>query len=150
MNKEYGFTLLEMVLIIVVMGILYVAEFNYFPVSSVNLKTQTLRLVDDIRYTQSLSMSKYVVYNCTIVSNSYIIGNSTSQVANTGLAPGITATIISPNYPGCNSISFNTKGIPYSCGNIATQNVTITLTNEEEESNSVTVVPMTGLVVSTA
>ena len=118
-NKVNGFTLIEVVFIIIAIGILAVYPLIKWPGTSINLDGQAESLASDIRYAQSLSMTKGNRYQfIKTSSNTYqvttsagtpmVLGQgSTTVTLNTGITFGTFVNI--PN----NLIAFDGTGAPY-------------------------------------
>jgi prepilin-type N-terminal cleavage/methylation domain-containing protein len=115
-----GFTLLELMIVIVIMAILAIAPFFNWPGTSLNLEGQAQQLTQDIRYTQALSMSQAQRYRLVITAgtSSYQILNSSGAAVSfpsgsttVTLGSGISFGTFT-NLPN-SLIVFDGKGIPY-------------------------------------
>lgn len=114
-----GFSLIELAIIITVLGILALWISIDWPVSTINLSAQADQLMSDLRYTQSLSMSKGERYQWVMTaSNAYqmvdsnglplLLANGQTKIT---LTSGITfGTLI--NLPQ-QLLAFDGHGIPY-------------------------------------
>lgn len=164
-SKSKGFTLVELTIVIVVVGILITYVVLMWPDKSIELDTQAAQLASDIRYVQSLSMSHN---NNTATNNLYLyrldLSNSNQYQILDGSGnpikypPGSSTTIVSLG----NGISmsnnrtsylvFDGTGTPYysqtasGTGNKATQNMTITLSSPGVSNVRLRVYRYTGLV----
>jgi hypothetical protein len=148
--KKSGFTLVELVIIIVLIGILVFSLFMVWPGLSINVNAQAALLADDIRSTQVLSMSRAERFSLTKLSSvSYQIANSTGTVYSTvylsrNLAFGSITGL--PN----NAIYFASDGTPYidntSPGNVLSQIAVLALSATDGSTASVTIAPTTGRV----
>lgn len=119
MNKVNGFTLIEMIIITLVIGILAVYPLLKWQGSSINLDAEAERLASDIRYAQSLSMTRVERYQfIKTSSNTYqirsaagtpvVLGSgSTTVTLNSGITFGTFVNL--PN----SLIAFDGKGAPY-------------------------------------
>jgi len=117
-RTQHGFTIIELSIVIIIISLLAVYVFSNLPVPSINLATAAAQLSDDIRYTQSLSMTKNQHYRLVKLStNTYHILNSAGTAI--VLAQGTTATLPSGVTFGTwtnltnNLIAFDGRGIPY-------------------------------------
>lgn len=161
-----GFSITELIVVIVLLGLLAAFITIIWPGSSINLHAQAAALANDIRYTQSLAMSRgQRFYLIKTSNNSYQIGyidggNSVTIALPSG---GSTATLDShisfgtfTNLPN-NLIAFDSEGIPYvdtvSPGTPLTTVVTpssptasIQLTTTDGYSSTVSITPETGKV----
>src|SRR5579871_6266124 len=100
MRKIHGFSMMELVIVILIVGILAVLPFYNWPGTVINLDAQARQFADDIRYAQSLAMAKTIRYRVSRVSaTAYQILNSsgsavtfangaTSNTLNSGLSFG--------------------------------------------------------------
>lgn len=119
MRKIDGFSLMELVIILVLVGILAALPFYNWPGTIINIGAQARQFADDIRYTQSLSMSKAERYRIVKLSNtSYQITNSTgtpitfpsgstTMTLNSNLSFGTWNNLTN------NLIAFDSRGTPY-------------------------------------
>ncbi len=156
MQKTDGFTLIEVLMVIVVVSILAVIPFFSMPAASINLDGQAQQLAHDIRYTQSLSMTKAQRYRLVITTgtSSYQILNSagtavllasgsTTVTLNSGISFGTLTNL--PN----NMIVFDGDGVPYtdtgSPGTALSANASIPLQGSGS-TKTVVIVPLTGKV----
>ncbi len=118
-NKELGFSLIELIIIIILVGILGVYATEKFPGSVVNLDAQAQELSNDIRFAQSLSMTKGQRYRFVkLSSTTYQILNAAGSavILGTGnniitLNTGITFGTLS-NLPN-SLVAFDGNGTPY-------------------------------------
>jgi len=156
LHKNQGFSLIELIIVIIVMSILAILPFINMPGPGLNLDAQAKKLANDIRYTQSFSMTKGQRYRLVITtgSSSYQILNTagtavrfTSGNTTTTLNSGISFGTLS-NLPN-NLIAFDGEGIPYtttgSPGTALAANATIPLQSSGSTTN-VIIAPMTGTV----
>lgn len=155
-HKIQGFTLLELIIVIIIIAILAVLPFFNWPAASISLDGQAQQLANDIRYTQSLSMTKAQRYRLVITTgtNSYQILNRSGTAAS--FASGSTTVTLSTgisfgtltNLPN-SLIVFDGDGTPYTDttipGTALVANASIPL---QSSGNTKTVVltPLTGKV----
>ena len=150
-DKNRGFTLTEMIIVIIIIGILSAAVFIRWSKSTTDLDAQKALLVNDLRYTQNLSMSRNERYRFVIISSiKYDIqdSNGNSQeipsTANGNLISGI--TLSSP----INIIIFDGRGTPYNGSttpeSLITSEVIITLQNSAGQTRTIHITPLTGKV----
>jgi len=153
-RTQHGFTLIELIIVIIVISILAVYVFSSLPVPSLGLATAATQLSDDIRYTQSLSMTKNQHYRLVKLSA------STYQILNAAgtpimLAQGTTATLASGVTFGAwtnltnNLIAFDGRGIPYINAATTTPLASTATINLTATGGTITVLitPQTGRVV---
>jgi prepilin-type N-terminal cleavage/methylation domain-containing protein len=153
LTKNIGFSLTELIAVMLVLSIL--AFFTYFKWSSIpfGLNSQAELLAGDIRYTQSLSMTRGQRYNLSINTSgkSYTIANASGTIVknsrNTNVTPldqGVSFGVLQGI---TNKITFDTKGVPYADSSTTplTSEVTIPLT-VNGQTISVKLQPETGRV----
>jgi prepilin-type N-terminal cleavage/methylation domain-containing protein len=115
---QQGFTLIELIMVIIITSVLGVYVFSSLPVPSINLVTAATQLSDDIRYTQSLSMTKNQHYRLVKLSTTtyqilngagtpILLAQSTTATLANGVTFGTWANLTN------NLIAFNGRGIPY-------------------------------------
>lgn len=110
MRNEGGFTLIELIMVIVIIGILAVVAIQKYPTTEISLETAADMIKSDIRSVQVLSMAKHTIQTLTFSSTEYVFptlgeGNKTRNFANI-FEGGISLSA----YPA--SISFNSLGEP--------------------------------------
>lgn len=148
--SELGFTLIELVIIIVILAIVTVTVRSMWPSQVINLEAQTRAFVADIRYTQNLSETRGVRYSLTITSpTTYTIQDfNGANVKNYGLGSGISFGNLT-NLPN-SLIAFDGQGIPYNNtlipGTSLTADASITLNSADGSSKTVTITQITGQV----
>jgi prepilin-type N-terminal cleavage/methylation domain-containing protein len=150
-----GFTLIELVIVLVILGILSTGAYVQWNAAKTNLGAEADKLAQAIRYTQSLSMTKNQRYRLVETSS------TTYQITNSSGTPIIqpsgntTVTLYSgisfgtfSNLPN-NLIVFDSKGIPYTDtgtpGAALSATATMTLT-ASGTTKSITIAPQTGRV----
>ncbi len=162
-NSSRGFTLIELVMVIIVIGIIAVYAAPGFNLDNYDVTEAASEVVEAIRYTQTLSMehsgfdsdgdTNNDFYCFQIVGNSYtvsLIDNNSNPLAAvadpvTGAAAytqswagGITLA------PSVNDICFTSRGEPVDTNNTAlAANVTITVTSGGSNA-AITVERLTG------
>jgi prepilin-type N-terminal cleavage/methylation domain-containing protein len=147
-----GFTLIELVIVVAIIGILAVYAIPKAQFSQVDVIAQATQLANDFRYTQSLSISSGQHYYLTLSAGSYQIKNAagtaikmmngaTSVTLHTGISFGTFTNC--PN----SLISFDSKGIPYTdnSGTLLSSAAIIPLTSTSQ-TKSVVIAPSTGAV----
>lgn len=162
-KKEAGFTLVELVLIIVILGILAVfAVPRMVDTTSTKAAAAARKLQSDIAYAQELAMTRNARYRVYVnsapgPSPGYAVtdsaggivpdpaGGNLSIALNTGSYAGIT---ISGGFSG-SFIEFNTLGVPYNSGGAPLGAATVLTVNANATpERTVTVQPQTGKVSS--
>jgi len=139
MRNEGGFTLIELIMVIVIIGILAVVAIQKYPTTEISLETAADMIKSDIRSVQALSMAKHTIQTLTFNSSTKYEfpaigeGNKTRNFANI-FEGGISLSA----YPA--SISFNSLGEP-----TAAQDDSITITTGST-TKTLTVLRYTGRV----
>ena len=146
--------MLELVIVLVLVGVLAVfAAPRVFTTTSITLPALAAQLIANIRYTQSLSMSRGQRYRINFTANTYQITDMSGVPIVQPLTAGTGAISVSPasltgfNPPLINSyVAFDGKGVPYISATTALAGTaTITLTSGSDAS-SFLIAPQTGRV----
>jgi MSHA pilin protein MshC len=149
-----GFTLIELIMVMVLLGVLAAIASMRMPGDGINVSAQAEQLASDIRYTQSLAMSRGQRFRINFAAGSYQITDISGTVAQVHPGTGQTAAVdLAPavlsgyNPPFTNSyLAFDSLGVPYTDTTIA-QAVLATLTlTSGGEAITVRVAPQTGRV----
>lgn len=150
---QKGFTLLELVIVIILLSILSATALITWPSMSINLGAQAQQLADDLRYTQSMAMNKGTrYYLIKLTSTSYQIRTLAGSAVTlpTGgttvtLGSGITFGTLT-NLPN-SLVTFDGKGAPYTDtgtpGTALASTATIPLTSGGV-TRTVSIYPQTG------
>lgn len=164
MKSLSGFTLIELVLVIIVTSILAGVTMINWPGASLSLHAETEKLVNNIRYTQTLSMTQGLRYCLRFSGTTYQVINSGSGTAiltasgnsMSTLSNGVSFGTFAP--AGMIMLVFDGKGVPYastsaSCS-ISNANNAIALSStaiiplvSHAQTYSIIVTPETGRVV---
>jgi prepilin-type N-terminal cleavage/methylation domain-containing protein len=138
--KNLGFTITELIIAIVILGILAALLSIKLLSTSTNLHAQAAQLANDIRYTQSLSMARNDRYKLITTSSNYSIKDgSDNTISTTTFESGMSFT-------ASNTIIFNSKGTPY-INDTTPLTSTMTMTLQTSDSTaSVSIAPTTGRV----
>jgi MSHA pilin protein MshC len=146
-----GFTLIELIIVIMVLAIVSVYCSVLFT-NKPNLYAQAKLLADDLRYTQSLSMTHDQRYRFVkLSSTSYTIQNSSGtsiimpdEANSVSLNSGITFGTLTGF---TNTIVFDSRGVPYADSSTTPMSATATIPlNSGSQTISVTINPETGMV----
>jgi len=156
---QRGFSYIEMVVVIIVIGLIAVGAMSKSPGLSIETRPEAMQLASDLRYAQILSMSQGQDYCLTFSGSSYLLSTAASgcqtAVANSGASVAPTslrdATLSVSGLPN-NLVAFDGLGAPYeSVGAMPTAlagNAVLTLIIKGV-SETITLSPTTGLVTVT-
>ncbi|MDX1902416.1 MAG: GspH/FimT family pseudopilin [Gammaproteobacteria bacterium] len=156
-RKAAGFTLIELIIVIIIMSILATKAYFNWSSATINLASQANQIAADLRYAQTLSMTTGQRYRFVKMSSTtYQILNSagtaiqlTSGGTTATLSSGITFGTLT-NLPN-NLVAFDGKGVPYTdTGSPGTALASTAVINLSAGSNTTTVsiVPETGRVTA--
>jgi prepilin-type N-terminal cleavage/methylation domain-containing protein len=143
MKNICGFTLLELIVVLVLLAILFSAGYSAWPTQSVNVHSQAQQLVSDMNYLRMLASSTHSSVQLNLAATQYsttetdgstailLPAHQTSNVV--PLQSNITATYSNA------TIVFDYLGRPYSAvGSPLTSAATITLTADDGSYYTVT------------
>lgn len=151
-----GFTLIELVVILVIAGVLAVVVLLRFDTGQTSVGYQADRLARDIRHTQMLAVAWGRSLRMTTAATSYqvvcVSAGSTpcnvSPVRDPASGEPFTVTMQNGVTLSLASLDFDFLGRPVVAGSLTTSDVMYTLTGGGKTS-TVTVRPLTGFVVVT-
>ena len=151
LNKN-GFTLLEIVTILIIIGIMAAVAVNRMNFTDTELNSQIEAIKSNIRYAQAQSMGLGRVFGIVSNGSSYYMyqdGNTTSLV----LLPAESALNVSLAEKKVNTmtsftLSFNNLGEPYACDNPSNCDMmpaSLTI-NVGGKASAIVVTPVTGYI----
>ena len=115
MPNQHGFSILELVIILLLVSILSVYVIFNWPNTVINLNGQAQQLANDLRYTQALAMNNGQRFKLVVTGNTYQIQNNSgtpitlAQGSTTvSLGSGITFGSLTTS-----TLIYDGKGIPY-------------------------------------
>lgn len=111
-----GFTLIELVLTLLLVSVLAVAAVASWPGPAINLHAEAGRLADDIRYAQSLAMTRTPRYRINFASDRYWLSTRDGATVVAHPVAGSAAVPLSSGVNLSTPLSFlvfDDAGIPY-------------------------------------
>ena len=144
--NQHGFTLVELVMVIVIIGILAAMAVPRMSLTDSSVHAQAAQIARDIRHVQMLAMTRGETltfqslggsYRCTDSTSAIITDPATQQPFTLALDNSVTAT--------AGSISFDSLGRPVSAGTLVTTAIAITVSGDAQ-SAVLSVSPVTGFV----
>lgn len=125
-----GYSMIELVLTILLISIIAVTVTTLFPGQAVQLGARAQQLAGDIRYVQSLSMTRGVRHFINLSATGYSFANASGSVAHpaTGTTTPIELQGTTLTFPSA-SYAFDGKGAPYDSTGALSADATITLTD---------------------
>jgi Tfp pilus assembly protein FimT len=149
----YGFTIVELVVILLVIGIVAVFVAPNLSSTGITLPAAATRLAETIRFTQNLSMSRGQRYRINFTGSSYQITDMSGVAIIQPMTNSTAATTITPitlsgfNPPLTNGyVAFDSRGVPYVSATAAlASTATITMTSGSDTA-TVVISPETGRV----
>ena len=155
MKRNTAFTLIELIVVILITTILASIAITQWPGARINLNAQAQQLASDIRYTQTLAMSRATEYTLNVTATTYSIttgggaavNNPITGSATVTLGTGITITISPTNLPN-NLVTFNSLGEPYinTTATTALANAAVITLTSGGITKTITIQPQTGRV----
>ena len=148
-----GFTLIELILVLLIVSILSTYAIIRFPGDGINLSAQADQIVADIRHTQSLAINRGQRYRINFSSDRYWISNIDNTTSYIHPASG-TATIFLDTGIALTTthsfLVFGGEGVPYTNaltpGTALAADAVVTL-SESSETRTIRISPETGRVI---
>lgn len=150
-----GFTLIELIMVMVVVAVLAAVASMRMPGDGINVSAQAEQLASDIRYTQSLAMSRGQRFRINFTAGSYQITDNAGtpqpqQHPSTGLLAAIplTPAVLSGYNPPytLDYLAFDSLGVPYTAPATAQAALAILTLTSGGEAITVRIAPQTGRV----
>ena len=152
-RRAQGFTLVELVSVLLLTAILAAVAMNQWPGAGINLAAQADRLQSDIRYAQSLAMNRGQRYRLNLAADHYWISDAGGSV--TVALPGSGAAVVTLSNgitlsSAYGFLVFDGKGAPYTTadtpGTPLAADAVITL-SADGDSRTLSISPETGHVL---
>lgn len=147
--KQSGFTLVELVMVIVIIGIVAAIAVPRMSLTDSSVHAQAAQIARDIRHVQMLAMTQGRTltfqslggsYRCTDSTSAVITDPATQQPFNFTLNNSVTVTAA--------SVGFDSLGRPVSGGTLIAAAAVFTV-NGTTQNSTISVTPVTGFVVVT-
>ena len=144
--KQHGFTLIELVMVLVIVGVLAALAAPRLSLTDSSVHAQAAQVASDIRHVQMLAMTQGRTltlqtlggsYRCTDSGGIVISDPATRQPFNLTFANGVSVT--------AGSVSFDSLGRPVSGGTLRATAVNFTVSGGAQ-SAAISVSPVTGFV----
>lgn len=149
-KKNSGFTLLEVIAVLIIMGIITAFVIGRMSLTSTDVITRTEVIKSHLRYAQSRAMNSSMVWGINFNNNSYWLfnnGNTNNRITLPG-EDSNTITMSSGMSAGTGIVSFDSWGKPYTDAGAQTLQAsdrTITI-SKGGDSRSVIITKNTGFV----
>lgn len=154
LKKIKGFTLIELVLIILIVGIISLVAVPRFNLKEAKVGTLARKIVSDLRYAQNLSITKETRHGIIFTTNSYTLfkNDNTATPARDPLKGGNFQVNMNGDFAGVSLstgltggvVKFNAIGAPLdNNGVLLSSSATITI-QASASSSTVTIEPNTG------
>jgi len=149
MDKSRGYTTLQLVMVIVLLGLMAAVTLVRFP-SYTTIQTEGLWgvFINDLRYTAMLAISENACYYMVIGTTSYSIfdpgGNDITPSDETAVNPYTSGAITTTG-----TIGFNGRGQPFSnstCTTTLSANRTFAVNTGAPNTRTITIYPYTGYI----
>lgn len=147
--EQAGFTLFELVLVIILIGVLAAIAVPRFSLTDSSVHAQAAQIARDIRHVQMLAMSQGRTltfeslgggYRCVDAGSTVITDPASQQPFNFTLSNGVTLS--------AGSLSFDSLGRPVNAGTLLAAAVTFN-TSGDAQNATLSVSPVTGFVTVT-
>ena len=129
-HRSHGFTLLEIIIVMILVGIISIVLMLRWPGNQMNIASQTDQLLNDIRYIQSLAMNQNKSYKIDFANNYYEF-----KTANNAPEPNpLSGESVIHLFPGMElkfsyaTLKFDSMGAPYTDNANQPLNHTINIT----------------------
>ncbi len=152
-KRAQGFTLIELVLVLLIAAIISTYAIIRFPSGSINISAQADQIVADIRHTQSLAINRGQRYRINFASDRYWISSADGATLYTHPASSSTTIFLDTGISLSSShgfLVFDGQGTPYintlTPGTALGSDAVVTLT-AASETRTVRITPETGRVI---
>jgi MSHA pilin protein MshC len=152
-----GFTLVELVMTLVLIGILAVAVFPRAPSTSIATRPQAEQVMADLRYVQMLSMTSGVRHCMQFTANGYRLRRGATCDTDVNHPAGLAQPIVLPNVSVSVSnlpnqyVAFNGLGVPLTnnaaAPTLLASNAVVTMAGDGDTA-TITISPQTGRAVT--
>lgn len=145
-SGERGFTLIELVMAIVIIGVLAAMATSRLSISGSSVHAQAAQLARDIRHVQMLAMTGGATLTLQSLGNSYrCIDSSAAVITDPATQQPFTLSLANGVGASAGSISFDSLGRPVSGGTLLATATTFTVSGGGQ-SATLSVSPVSGYV----
>lgn len=150
MGSQRGFTLVELVTVLLIISVISVTAIVSWPGDGINLSAQADQLVGDIRYAQSMAMHRGQRYRINFASDRYWMSDESGSTTHAHPVAGTSNVMLGAGMSLSSthgSLIFNTAGTPYSNSSTPLASTAVLTLSAGSESVTVRVSPQTGRVI---
>jgi MSHA pilin protein MshC len=142
---QHGFTLIELVTVMAVLGIVAALALPRWSPSDSTLATQADRLARDLRHAQSLALSqgRRLTFHVQSASNYRVTDSGGTTVTDPATRSPFSVSLENSVTLGGNDLVFDSLGRPLNAGSLASSAQAYTLSGDSRTA-TVTVSPVTG------
>jgi prepilin-type N-terminal cleavage/methylation domain-containing protein len=142
---ESGFTLIELVVVMVMLGILAAYVAPRLNISESNTGSQAELLAQNIRHAQAIAVAQHKTLTVEVASGSYSVKEGASIINDPRSGAAFSVTLEDSVSASTGSVDLDYLGRPLTSGAFITSDTTFTLSGGSV-SSTVSVTPVTGFV----
>ena len=143
--RQQGFTLIELIVVMLVMAVLAAYVGTRWSFGDATVSVQAEQLARDLRHTQMLAMQQGRTLRLEATGSGYRVTDGASVITDPATQQNFIQTLDNGVSLGGGSIEFDSLGRPVSGGSLASAAVGFSLSGSSDTA-AVTVAPVTGFV----